>query len=117
VEELAHGGPFVVSHDREVDRDRGDAVEGLDRVGHTGRDLVAQWAPGDRESDLHVDVTTIDDRAPVHSQIDDAAMELGILDGPEGIDNLGFGDCQHWLLRRRERTGDEDGRYFSYGHR
>jgi hypothetical protein len=30
----------------------------------------------------------------VHSQIHDAAIELGILHGPEGIDDLGFGDCQ-----------------------
>ena len=59
---------------------------------HPVVDLVAQRAAGDGERDLHRDVAVDDRDVADHAEIDDAAVQLGILDRPQGLDDLFGGD-------------------------
>ncbi len=92
VEPLTQRGPLVVGHDREVQVDGFDAVEGGQGARDPVLDLVAQRAPGHGQGDLHADPRLGDRDRAHHPEVDDAAMELGILHGAQGVDDLGFGD-------------------------
>jgi hypothetical protein len=88
------GGPLLVGHDGQVDVDPAHVGERGNGVGHPLGDLGPQWAPGDGQRDRHTDVITVDRDAPNHLEIDDRLMDLGILDGPESLENVGLGG--HW---------------------
>ena len=53
------------------------------------------------------DPITLDRDAPHHVEIDDRLVDLGVLDGPQGVEDLGF--ARH---RASRRSGD-----FHYGDR
>ena len=69
-----------------------DPVEGGQRPGHPVLDLVAQRAAGHGERDRDPHLRAVDGDAPHHFQVDDAPVELGILDGAKGLEDLRFGD-------------------------
>ena len=92
VELGAQRRPLVVGHDREVEVDRVDPVERPDRAGDPVGDLGPQGAAGDREGHRHPDVPAVDGDAAHHVEVDDAAVQLGVFDGAEGLDDLVFGD-------------------------
>ena len=80
---------LLIGHHRELEVDRGDPVERHDRVVHAVLDLVAQWASGDGQGD--------EDRhravgsrlgAPDHVEVDDRAVQLGILHRTQRLDDL-----------------------------
>ena len=89
VEPAAQVLPLVVGHDREVDGHAGDVGEGehggVDPVG----DLVAQRASGDGEGDEDLDRAVVGHLDVAHhAQIDDRAVQLGILHRTQGVDDL-----------------------------
>ena len=63
-----------------------DAGERGDRVGDPAGDLGPQRAAGDGEGDGHADPVALDRDAPDHVEIDDRLVELGVLDGPQGVE-------------------------------
>ena len=82
---------LFVGHHREVELDPADTRQRLDRAGHPVGDLVAQRASGDRERDRDPDPFPLEPDPAHHAEIDDRAVELGILDRSERIDDLGLG--------------------------
>jgi len=86
--------PLLVGHDREVDVDAAHVGERRYRVGDPLGDLGPQGASGNGQGDGHADVITLDRDAPNHLEIDDRLVDLGVLDGPEGVENVGLGG--HW---------------------
>ncbi len=95
------GGPLVVGHHRHVDDHPLDAVEGLHGAGHPARDLRPQGAAGDRQRDEHGDRAAVDGDVADHVEVDDAAVQFGVLDGPQGLEDLLSGDGH----RAGSRTG------------
>ena len=91
VQLLAELGALVVGHHREVELGPLDAGEGGDRRGDPVLDLVAQRAARDGEGDADRHVTAVDGDAPDHAEVDDAAVQLGIFDGAQRVDDVGFG--------------------------
>ena len=93
---------------------RVDAVERGRRVGHPVLDLVAQRAAGDGEGDEHADdAVAADVDAADHAEVDDRAVQLGVLDRSQRLDDLlgevaairchcgdGVGTCTELALRR-----------------
>ena len=65
-----------------------------DRIGDPLGDLGPQRASGNGQRDRHAHVVAVDRDAPNHLEIDDRLVDLGVLDGPEGLENLGLGG--HW---------------------
>jgi len=123
VQHGAERGPLVVGHDREVEVDRVDAVEGGDGPIHPVGDLGPEGAAGDGERHGHGHAAAVDLDAPDHVELDDAAVQLGVLDRAEGLEDLVFGDghhapgsgrsaCRRPGERARRRTRD-----FHYGDR
>jgi hypothetical protein len=92
VEPGAQRRPLVVGHHREVEVDRLDTVERRDGAVHPPGDLAAQGATLDGERHGHVDPRPVDGDPPDHVEVDDAAVQLGVFDGAEGVEDLGFGD-------------------------
>ena len=98
VQHHAHGLAFLVGHDRKVERYSGNTGKRHHRGGHPSLDFVAQWAPGNRQLDVHGDaaigtnVDTLD-----HSEVDDRPAQFGILDRSKCFDDLLVGDgcCRH----------------------
>ena len=91
VEHLAHRGALLVGHHGEVEVDAVDAVEGDDRGADPVLDLVAERAAGDGEGDADGGHSPVDGHALDHAEVDDAAVQLGVLDGAERLDDVGFG--------------------------
>jgi len=83
---------LLVGHHAEGDVDMVDAVEGLHRVRDPVGELGAQRAAGDGEGDVDGDGGAVDVDATNHVEVDDAPVQLGILHGAKGLDDLGFGD-------------------------
>ena len=88
---------------REVDVDRVDPGERRDRVGDPAGDLGPHGAAGDGQRDRDLDVRAVDRDAPDHVQIDDRAVDLGVLDRAQGLEDLGFGG--HAALSQAESRG------------
>ena len=66
-----------------------DAVErGRPRCSTRRLDLVAQRAAGHGEDDLQADRRTVHDDVTDHPELDDRAVQLGVLHGPEGLDDV-----------------------------
>ena len=63
-----------------------------ERAGDAALDLVAERAPGDGEGDLEGDRVAVDAHVADHVEVDDRAVELGILDGSKGGDDVVDGD-------------------------
>ena len=59
--------------------------------------------PAIGEGDEHVPTAPSTAHLPDHVEIDDAAVQLGILDGAQGLDDVGFGDGT--VLLERARAG------------
>jgi len=72
---------------RMVPGDRLDAVEGLDGVGHPLPDLGLERAPRHGEGDGHRHPATIDLDPFDHVEVDDAALDFGVLDRAEGVED------------------------------
>jgi hypothetical protein len=87
-------GPLLVGHNGEVDVDPVHVGEGGHRIGDPLGDLGAQRAAGDGERDRDSDMVAVDRDAPDHLEIDDRLVDLGVLDGPEGLENISLGG--HW---------------------
>ncbi len=104
VEARRQGGALLVGHVGEVETDVADPVEGDDGLGDAALDLVAQRAAGDGEGDEHLYVGVFDGHLADHVEVDDAAVQLGILDRAEGFDDSGLGEGHQGL-------------HFSYGDR
>ena len=62
-----------------------------DRVGDPLGDLGPQRAAGDGQRDRDADAIAVDRDAPHHVEIDDRLVDLGVLDGPQRVENLGLG--------------------------
>ena len=89
--ELTNLGPLLVGHDRKVERDRRDAIEFGHRGGNPSLDLVAQRATGDGEGDLHRHRRALDVHPLHHAEVNDAAVQLGIFDGAQRVDDGALG--------------------------
>ena len=84
---------LLVGHDGEVEADTGHARKGLHCAGHAVGDLVAQRAPGDGERDQHLDAPVGPDLDVAHhAEVDDRPVQLGILHGTKGLEDLVGGD-------------------------
>ena len=70
--------------------DRGQRLLGL------GTDLVAQRAAGHGQDDGRADALVVHDDVAHHAQLDDAALQLGVLDRREGSFDV---VVSHGLLR------------------
>ena len=72
---------------------------GTDGAFDAVRDLVAQRAAGHRERDQHGHAAVVDRDVAHHAEIDDRAMQLGVLDGPQRLEDLlvraAFGRLRH----------------------
>ena len=88
---LRERGALLVGHHREVDVDVPDARQGHDRVGDPAGDLGPQRAAGDGQRDRDLDRAAVDPDAPDHVQLDDRAVDLGVLDGAQGLEHLSLG--------------------------
>ncbi len=85
---------IVVGHHGELELDRLDTVELRGGVGDPTLDLALQRAAGNGQRDEHPDDTVVADLdAAQHAELDDGAVELRVLDGSEGFDDLFLGDC------------------------
>ena len=111
VQHLADLCPLLIGHYPEVDADEVDTIEGGDRLGDLALDLVAQGTTRDREVDTDLDMAAVDRGRPDHAEVDDAAMEFGILHRTQGVDDGGFGDG-HGKDSRAERSGGTKRREF-----
>ena len=116
VQHLADLCPLLIGHYPEVDADEVDTIEGGNRLGDLALDLVAQGTPRDREVDTDLDMAAVDRGRPDHAEVDDAAMEFGILHRTQGVDDGGFGDG-HGKDSRAGRSGGRSGANFSYRRR
>ena len=70
----------------------------------------------DREVDSDLDVAAVDGGRPNHAEVDDTAMEFGILHRTQGLDDGGFGHG-HGEDSRAKRSGGRSGVNFSYRRR
>ena len=77
---LAQGPQLVLAHHREVDGDGGPRIQAVYGIGDPLVDLGPQRAARNGEGDLDRDVASGDGHVLDHSEVDDAAMELRILD-------------------------------------
>ena len=59
----------------------------------------------------------VDGDAPDHVEVDDAAVQLGVLDGAEGVEDLGFGDGHRCAPGFRGRCRSDHSGDYHYGHR
>ena len=84
---LTESSAVFVGHHREREAHVPDIVE----QGHCGLDpavdLVAHRAARDRERNRDVDPAALDRDIAHHVELDDAAVELRILDGPQRVDD------------------------------
>ena len=117
VQHLADLRPLLIGHHPEVDADEIDTIEGGDRLGDLALDLIAQRATGDREVDTDLDVAAVDGGRPDHAEVDDAAVEFGILHRTQGVDDGGFGDGHGDYSRAGPSGGGRSGVNFSYRRR
>ena len=65
-----------------------------DRVGDPLGDLGPQRAAGDGQGDRDRDLVAVDRDAPHHVEVDDRAVQLGVLDRAQGFEDVGFGGHQ-----------------------
>ncbi len=86
------GLALFVGHRGELDPGRRHTGQLTDGFGDPPGDLALERAAGNGERHEDLDGLAVDAHLTHHVEVDDAAMELGIFDGPEGLDDLGFGD-------------------------
>ena len=97
---------LVVGHHGEVELHAGHAVERLDGTGDAVLDLVAQRTSGDREGDEDVGGSAVVELgAPEHPEVDDRAVQLGILDRSKGC----YESVVHLIAHRDHSGGDRPG--------
>ena len=101
--DLADLGPLLVGHDGELGRGVVDPVERDNRVTYPTVDLGSKRATGDRQRHDDRDRSPIDDDVAHHAEVDDAAMQFGILDRSQGVDDLRFGDGHGYLIPETAR--------------
>ena len=90
VEHLAELFAFVIGHHRELECDAGDTIDVGHRAADPVLDLVAQGASGDGQRNGDVGGAVVGEfGAAEHAEIDDRTVKLRILDGAEGVDQLG----------------------------
>ncbi len=83
---------ILVAHHGELEVDRLDAVELRGGLGHPPLDLALERTARHGEGDEHADDAVVADRHPAqHAEVDDRAVQFGILDRAEGVDDLFFG--------------------------
>ena len=63
-------------------------------------DLGSKGTARNGEGDQHPDVVVVDADVLDHAQVDDAAMELWILDRPKRFDDLGLSDRHEECVTR-----------------
>ena len=91
-----HGLALLVGHHREVEGDPLHTGQRGQGRGHPAGDLVAQRAAGNGERDQHIDdAVVVERRLADHAEVDDRAPQLGILHGPQGLDDLLSRGCRH----------------------
>jgi hypothetical protein len=101
--EGSDAGRPVVATEPDIAHARDGPHGGLDPVG----DLVAQGAAGDGEGDEHVHVPLAPDLdLAQHAELDDRAVQLGILHRPQGLDDLLRSHGHGWDAPRRRALGD-----------
>ena len=88
LELLGQGGALLFGHDAEVDVDVGHTVERGHRVGHEPDDLGPHRTARDGQRDGHLHVPAVDLDPPDHVQLDDRAVDLGVLDRAQGFEHL-----------------------------
>jgi hypothetical protein len=93
VERLAQRLQLLGRHDRVVERHRVDTVEHDDGLGHPALNLVAERASGNGQGDLHRHGRQLDPDSADHAQVHDRAVQLRVLDGSEGLDDLVLCRC------------------------
>ena len=99
------GLALLVGHDGELDGHRVDAVEGGDRLVDGALDLGLEGTAGHGEGDGDGDAAAVDGDAGDHVEVDDGAAQFGVLNGPEGFDDLGFGGGHGVPGTRAEGSG------------
>jgi hypothetical protein len=102
VQALAQVLALLVGHHGELEVDARHALERGDGAVDAALDLVAQRAPrhgeGDQDTDAAVGADV--DRAQ-HAEVDDRAVQLGVLHGAQCVDDLVVGDGHARSLSRR----------------
>ncbi len=92
MELLRERGALLVGHHPEVDVDVGDAGEGRDRVGDEADDLGPHaGSPATVRAMVTLTVPPSICDAAHHVQLDDRAVDLGVLDRAQGFEHLGLG--------------------------
>ena len=88
-EALPQGGALSIGHHAQLDAHVADAGQGAHRRRHPVRDLRAHRAALDGEGDLHLhDAPRRDADVVDHVQLDDAAVQFGVVDPVESLEDL-----------------------------
>jgi hypothetical protein len=87
VHELAHGSALLIVHHAEVERHAGNAIECTQRAIDATLNFVAQWTAGDSQHHRQADCARVgNDDIADHAEVDDRAMQLGVLHRAQGLD-------------------------------
>ena len=92
LELLRDGRTLLVGHHAELDVDVRDPLERHHRVGDQPDDLRPHRAAGNGQRDGDLDVPGVDLDPAHHVQLDDRAMDLGVLDRAQGFEHLGLAE-------------------------
>ena len=92
VERAAQVLAILVAHHGELEVDRLDSVELCGGLGHPPLDLALERTARHGQRDQHADDTVVADRHTAqHAEVDDRAVQLGVLDWAQSVDDLFFG--------------------------
>ncbi len=109
-ETVGDGLALLVVHDRQVDVDRLDALEGLDGLGDASGDLGLQRTARHGEGDGHGHAAPVDGDLLDHVEVDDRLVDLRVLDRTQGLEDGGL--CGHGVSSPLLAGG-----HFHYVHR
>ena len=84
----------LVGHDREVDVDVGRRPASAATASVTRLVISARSGqPATVSATVTCTRVAVDRDAPHHVEVDDRAVQLGVLDGPQGFEDVGFGSA------------------------
>jgi hypothetical protein len=92
---LTQCGSLVVSHDSEIQTNVAHTRKGTKSSVHPLLNLVAQGATSDGERNGQRNDAAIDDNITHHSEIDDRAMQFGVVHWSQRINHAACGDFTH----------------------